>query len=55
MKRECLLVQTFGVLLAGLFEAEKSKKRPPKRRRRARDCSGVFTLASLSTRQPPAF
>jgi hypothetical protein len=54
MKRD-RLVQTLGVLLAGLFEAEKCRKRRPKRRRRARDGSGVFTLASLAQPRPPAF
>jgi hypothetical protein len=54
MKRE-RLEKTFGVLLAGLFEAEKCRKARAKRRRRPRDGSGVFTLADLSDRRPPAF
>lgn len=51
MKRH-RLEKTLGVLLAGLFEAEKCRKARAKRRRRPRDGSGVFTVASLSAQRP---
>lgn len=40
------LVHTFGVLLAGMFEAEKSRRDETRRRRRTG--SGVFPLPAQS-------
>jgi hypothetical protein len=44
MKRD-RVVHTFGILLAGLFEAEKDARQEHVRRRRVqRHASGVYTL-----------
>lgn len=59
MKRD-RLVHTFGVLLAGLIEAEKDARQEQARRRRVRHGSGVYRLrdarpAIRLSEPPPAF